>query len=124
MGQDRIHPNQSEPPYPRHVIKNTMGVSSERVSGCLRKDSGWTVRNDQKAKYLGRGVCYALNVLACELLRRVDVPAAVAVGWTMDRGQVSDPDHLWALALLPSTAGSKWFPIDSATTRDGRSVEP
>jgi hypothetical protein len=72
------------------------------------------------AQHLGRGVCYELNALACELLRRVGVPAAIAVGWTFERGSLSEPDHLWAMALLPSASGPRWFPVDAATTREGR----
>jgi transglutaminase-like putative cysteine protease len=72
------------------------------------------------AKHLGRGVCYELNVLACEMLRRADVPAAIATGWTYDRGSLAEPDHLWALALLPTRIGPRWFPIDASTTREGR----
>ncbi|MEO1271484.1 MAG: transglutaminase-like domain-containing protein, partial [Myxococcota bacterium] len=48
------------------------------------------------SQYLGRGVCYELNALACELMRRVGVPSAVATGWTWDEGSISEPDHLWA----------------------------
>ena len=72
------------------------------------------------ARYLGRGVCYELGVLACELLRRAGIPAGVASGWTWERGSLSDPDHLWAMALLPSDVGPRWVPIDPSTTRDGR----
>lgn len=71
------------------------------------------------ARYLGRGVCYELNVLACELLRRSGVPAAVCSGWTFESGQVSEPDHLWAMALLASERGPRWMPVDASTTRDG-----
>lgn len=71
------------------------------------------------ARYLGRGVCYELNSLACELLRRVQIPAAVAVGWTFDRGHLDEPDHLWAMALLPTPMGPRWLPLDASTTRDG-----
>ena len=71
-------------------------------------------------RYLGRGVCYELNALACEMLRRVEVPAAVATGWTFDRGYIDEPDHMWAMALLPTEAGPRWLPVDASTTRDGR----
>ena len=63
---------------------------------------------------------YELNVLTCELLRRVGVPAAVATGWTFARGSVSEPDHLWAMALLPTDQGPRWLPVDASTTREGR----
>ncbi|MDY0000313.1 MAG: hypothetical protein RBU30_03365 [Polyangia bacterium] len=72
------------------------------------------------ARHLGAGVCYELGVLCCELLRRVDVPAAVATGWTFDRGRLDEPDHLWALALVPSDLGPRWLPLDASTTKDGR----
>ncbi|HCF57742.1 MAG TPA: hypothetical protein DFS52_07080, partial [Myxococcales bacterium] len=72
------------------------------------------------SEHLGAGVCYELNVLACELLRRAGVPAAVCSGWTFDRGEVTAPDHLWAIALLPSDQGPRWLPVDAASTRDGR----
>jgi len=71
-------------------------------------------------RHLGRGVCYELNGLACELLRRAGIPAAVAVGWTLDRGQLSEPDHLWAVALLPTAGGPRWLPVDASTTATGR----
>ncbi len=72
------------------------------------------------SEHLGAGVCYELNVLACELLRRAGVPAAICTGWTFDRGEVTAPDHLWAIALLPSDQGPRWLPVDAASTRDGR----
>lgn len=71
-------------------------------------------------RYLGRGVCYELNAMACELLRRAGVPAAVATGWTFDRGYLDEPDHMWAMALLGTDNGASWLPIDASTTRDGR----
>ena len=71
-------------------------------------------------RHLGRGVCFELNVLACELLRRCEIPAAIAVGWTFSDGALAEPDHLWAMALLPTTQGPRWLPIDAATTREGR----
>ena len=72
------------------------------------------------ASHLGRGVCYELNSLACEMLRRVGVPAAMAVGWTLDQGSLSVPDHMWAMALLPSDVGLRWYPVDASVTRSGR----
>jgi hypothetical protein len=72
-------------------------------------------------RYLGAGVCYELNVLACELLRRAGIPSAIATGWVLTGGQLSEPDHLWALALLTDARGEAvWVPIDASTTRDGR----
>ena len=71
-------------------------------------------------RYLGRGVCYELNAMACELLRRAGLPAAVATGWTFDRGYIDEPDHMWAMALLATEDGPRWLPIDASTTREGR----
>jgi transglutaminase-like putative cysteine protease len=71
--------------------------------------------------HLGRGVCYEFGMLACELLRRVGIPAVVSQGWTWDHeGQVTEPDHMWAMALLPSSLGPRWWPIDASTTLEGR----
>ncbi|MDQ3034633.1 MAG: transglutaminase-like domain-containing protein, partial [Myxococcota bacterium] len=73
------------------------------------------------ATHLGAGVCYELNVLACELLRRAGIPAVIAAGWVYDGGALSEPDHLWAIALLEDDAGAPvWVPIDASTTREGR----
>jgi hypothetical protein len=72
------------------------------------------------SRYLGRGVCYELNAMACELLRRAGMPAAVATGWTFDRGYIDEPDHMWAMALLATADGPRWLPIDASTTREGR----
>lgn len=72
------------------------------------------------ARHLGAGVCYELGALACELLRRAGVPSLVATGWTWDRGQVADADHMWSMALLPSDLGPRWLPVDASTTREGR----
>jgi hypothetical protein len=72
-------------------------------------------------KHLGAGVCYELNALACELLRRAAVPAAIATGWVLDGGALSDPDHLWCVALLQDAQGAPvWVPIDAASTESGR----
>ncbi len=73
------------------------------------------------SRHLGRGVCFELGVMACELLRRVGIPAAISKGWVWEGGQLAAPDHLWAMALLPSNAGPRWVPIDPAT-RDGRAL--
>ncbi len=72
-------------------------------------------------QHLGAGVCYELNALACELLRRAEIPAAIATGWVLDGGALSDPDHLWCVALLQDARGAPlWVPIDAASTRSGR----
>jgi hypothetical protein len=70
-------------------------------------------------KHLGAGVCYELNGLCCELLRRAGIPAAVSVGWVLSGEQVDEPDHLWAMALLPTAQGPRWLPLDASTTREG-----
>ncbi|HEU4404875.1 MAG TPA: transglutaminase domain-containing protein [Polyangiaceae bacterium] len=70
-------------------------------------------------RHLGAGVCYELNALACELLRRVGVPAALASGWALSGEQVDEPDHLWALALVPSDLGPRLLPLDASSTRNG-----
>ncbi len=75
------------------------------------------------ATHLGRGVCFELNVLCCELLRRARIPAAVCTGWVLTRGEVSEPDHLWAVALVPTASGPRFVPIDASTTREGRPLQ-
>ena len=70
--------------------------------------------------HLGRGVCYELNALVCELMRRSEIPCAVAKGWTFDRGYIDEPDHLWAMALIDAGEGPRWLPLDASTTRTGR----
>jgi hypothetical protein len=71
-------------------------------------------------RHLGAGVCFELNALVCELLRRVGVPAAVCTGWVLDDGTATEPDHLWAMALLPTARGPRWMPLDASSTREGR----
>ncbi|MFT7624193.1 MAG: hypothetical protein ACI9WU_003380, partial [Myxococcota bacterium] len=73
------------------------------------------------AKHLGAGVCYELNSLTCELLRRLGIPAGIATGWVFDGGAVSEPDHLWVVAFLRDEAGQPlWLPVDASSTRAGR----
>ncbi len=74
--------------------------------------------------WLGRGICYELNVLVVELLRHVGVPSLVATGWTLTKGVLQRPDHLWAIAVLPVFGGSCWFPLDAATGEDGTPRTP
>lgn len=74
----------------------------------------------RSGRYLGAGVCFELNALVCELLRRVNVPAAVCTGWVLDDGTATEPDHLWAMALLPTSRGPRWMPLDASSTREGR----
>lgn len=71
-------------------------------------------------RHLGAGVCYELNALVCELARRAGIPAAIATGWTFDRGWIDQPDHLWAMALLATEDGPRWMPVDASTTHEGR----
>ncbi len=71
-------------------------------------------------RHLGRGVCFELGSLVCEILRRCGVAAGVATGWTFDRGHIDEPDHLWAMALLQTAEGLRWFPVDASTTESGR----
>ena len=73
------------------------------------------------SRHLGAGVCYELNVLLCELLRRAGIHALIATGWVFDGGALSSPDHLWAVALLEDETGAPvWLPVDASATRDGR----
>ena len=72
--------------------------------------------------HLGRGVCYELNALVCEIMRRCGVACAVATGWTFDDGTIAEPDHLWAMALVAAADGPRWLPIDAASTTTGRPV--
>jgi hypothetical protein len=75
------------------------------------------------AEHLGAGVCYELNALACELMRRAGVPALLCTGWTLDGEQLTAPDHLWAMALVASDAGPRLLPIDASTTVEGRPIQ-
>ena len=68
---------------------------------------------------LGRGVCYELNVLLVELLRRLEVPALTATGWVLSDGIVDFPDHLFALAMVPSENGRCLLTLDAAATDTG-----
>ena len=111
----------------RHYRYDPSYLEDERVAAWLRRASRGRTNRHLAAlhagaddRHLGAGVCYELNVLACELLRRVEIPAAIATGWTLDRGSVTEPDHLWAVALMPTADGPRWWPVDASTTRDGR----
>lgn len=73
--------------------------------------------------HLGAGVCYELNSLTCELLRRAGVPAGIATGWVFAEGSLSEPDHLWAMAFLQTDRGDPvWVPVDASTTLEGRAL--
>ncbi|MCB9713009.1 MAG: transglutaminase domain-containing protein [Myxococcales bacterium] len=67
------------------------------------------------AQTLGRGVCYELNTLVVELLRHLGIPAMVANGWMLDEGFADRPDHLFALAVVPSAAGTCLIPLEAST---------
>ncbi len=60
-------------------------------------------------------MCYELNVLVVELLRHLGVPAMIAIGWMLDEGFADRPDHLFALAVVPSSTGPCLLPLDAST---------
>lgn len=105
---------------PAYIEDPTVGRWLRNVSRGRANAHLAAMHAGRDAHYLGRGVCYELNTLACELLRRAGVPAAVAVGWTLDRGHIDEPDHLWAMALLPTNHGLRWLPLDASTTQHGQ----
>ena len=98
-----------------HVARWLRSISRGRMNAHLA-----ALHAGRDARSLGRGVCYELNILACELLRRSGIPAGIATGWTFDRGSIAEPDHLWAMALINTDQGLRWYPIDASTTREGR----
>ena len=101
-----------DPAVGRHLARLTRGRAHAHVAALHAGADG---------RHLGAGVCYELNALACELMRRAGVPAGLASGWVLDGGSVSEPDHLWALALLEDSRGNPvWLPIDASSTEDGR----
>lgn len=65
--------------------------------------------------FLGRGICYELNLMVVELLRHLKVPALVATAWILDAGWLDRPDHLVALALFEDGP----VPVDAATDSRG-----
>ncbi|MCA8922165.1 MAG: hypothetical protein KDD82_10180 [Planctomycetes bacterium] len=71
------------------------------------------------SSYLGRGICYELNLLVCELLRHLRVPAMIATCWVLDGGRADRPDHMVALAVLASDSGPCLLPLDAATGPQG-----
>lgn len=71
------------------------------------------------ASIYGRGVCYELNVMVVELCRHLGVPAMVATGWMLDEGFAARPDHMFALAVVPTVAGPTLLPLDASTGPDG-----
>jgi hypothetical protein len=100
-----------DPDFARWLRSVTLGRRHRQIAMLHARRDG---------RHLGAGVCFELGALATELLRRSGVPAAVCTGWTFDRGTVTEPDHLWSLALLPTRLGLRWLPIDDSTTRQGR----
>ena len=101
-------------------------LEDERVARWLRRSAEGSrnlhlaaLHAGRGGKHLGAGVCYELNGLCCELLRRAGIPAAVSTGWVLSGDQVDEPDHLWAMALLPTDQGPRFLPLDASTTRDG-----
>ncbi len=77
-------------------------------------------------RVLGRGICYELNTLVAELLRHLSVPSLVCTGWVLNQGALDRPDHLFAVAVLPSPRGLSLLPLEAAVGPDGplRAVEP
>lgn len=101
-------------------------LEDARVASWLRKTTEGSANMHVAAlhagrggRHLGAGVCYELNALCCELLRRAGIPAVVSTGWVLSGEQVDEPDHLWAMALLPTDQGPRFLPLDASTTRDG-----
>lgn len=69
--------------------------------------------------YLGRGVCYELNILVVELLRHLGVAAYPVTSWVLSKGVLSRPQHLFALAVVPTAQGPCAIPLDAATSPRG-----
>ena len=74
-------------------------------------------------RYLGRGVCFELNSMVVEILRHLGLPSAVATGWTFEKKNVTDPDHLFAVAFVKSPYGICPLPLEAATGEGGREME-
>jgi hypothetical protein len=73
---------------------------------------------------LGRGICYELNLLVVELLRHLGVPALVCTGWVLLDGRLERPDHLFGVALLPSSHGPCVLPLEAAVRGEGVPIRP
>ncbi|MEM1348155.1 MAG: hypothetical protein AAGI01_06350, partial [Myxococcota bacterium] len=74
---------------------------------------------------LGRGVCYELNVMVAEVLRHLDVPTMIGSCWVLDRGSISGPDHLVALAMLEDPhRGLVPVPLDATSDEQGAPQRP
>jgi transglutaminase-like putative cysteine protease len=74
-------------------------------------------------RYLGRGVCMELNSMVVEMIRHLGLPAAVATGWCFKNKNVTDPDHLFAVAFVRSPVGVCPLPLEAATGEGGREME-
>ena len=74
-------------------------------------------------RYLGRGVCFELNSMVVEILRHLGLPSAVATGWQFEKKNVTDPDHLFAVAFVKSPYGICPLPLEAATGEGGREME-
>jgi hypothetical protein len=68
-------------------------------------------------RILGRGVCVELSVLLLEVLRQCGVPSALGRVWMLDQGLIHVPDHVIALALVPTEHGPYWLPLDPSGQR-------
>ena len=74
-------------------------------------------------RYLGRGVCFELNSMVVEILRHLGQPAAVATGWVFEGPNVTDPQHLFAVAFVQSIYGLCPLPLEAATGEGGREMQ-
>jgi hypothetical protein len=85
-----------------------------------QNDSLLLLHAGRHGTYWGAGVCHGLNILIAEMLRQVGIPSAIATCWVLDEGYLSRPDHLIALALLPTEGGFAALPLDGAVNNQGR----
>ncbi|MCK6513196.1 hypothetical protein L6R29_24975, partial [Myxococcota bacterium] len=86
----------------------------------LQNDALILLHAGQHGAYWGVGVCHGLNLLIAEMLRQVGIPSAIATCWVLDQGFLSRPDHLIALALLPTEGGLTALPLDGAVNHQDR----
>ncbi len=86
----------------------------------LQNDALILLHAGQHGAYWGVGVCHGLNLLIAEMLRQVGIPSAIATCWVLDQGFLSRPDHLIALALLPTDGGLTALPLDGAVNHQDR----
>ena len=73
-------------------------------------------------RYLGRGVCMELNMMVVELIRHLGVPAVVATGWMFKGINVTDPSHLYAVAILSMGGKVYPMPLEAATGERTRNL--